>query len=93
MPMIDDYWVDYSQSYWKALALREKVEKGEIKIHKNYIDVVVDLLHQIQKAAWTQPWIGRKCGDCGKQLTKEDFMASQGWHCKDCFAKAFKGEV
>ena len=81
-----DYWVDYSKSYWKAVELQEKVEQGKIKIHKNYIKTVIDVLKQIQKSAFTQPWLGRKCS-CGKELTQEDFLSSQGWHCKACFER------
>jgi len=43
---------DYQKSYWKAVELQEKVEQGKIKIHKNYVHTVIQILRDIQNAAW-----------------------------------------
>lgn len=43
---------DYQRSYWKAVELQEKVENGTIKIHKNYVERVLGILREIQKAAF-----------------------------------------
>lgn len=70
LPTLRQNPANYQSSYWKAVELQEKVENGTIKIPKRCINTVVEILQEIQNAAFKSSQTSQVVNKKNEELKK-----------------------